>query len=394
MRFALSQLREHTHVLIPAILLLNFALPAKAAVIAQSTFDTDMGGWTTNKPSEVVWGPSLGNPDGYIAFNDTTTGEAQITAPESFLGDWSTLDGVGEIRFDHKIFSDGGGGFQAYRVFISGPAGSAEWTGSIPIGPTPWESIVSPLIEAEWSVSGNWVDVISNVTELRIRMELVVNGIGSGDIEGIDNVQLILSTPYPISPPPQQLTDSGCDFGTYNLGRWFSSGPTLVPSPGGADGLIVLVHGWTPLVVADDGSHLVIDNMKMAIETRLQAEGVDGDWNVLACHWEAGGIAPPSGEAVLRGARLGGLLANDALYSGYTKFHFIGHSTGAWLIDAAINLISAFREGAVTHATYLDAYAPKPCDTLSGGATWDEQYVEAPPSLPTSVRHQHPIQLL
>ena len=167
-----------------------------AATIAMSTFDSNLDGWTSNIPTEISWSSIGGNPGGYARHEDSTGNATFLLAPSSFLGDWSSLNGTGTISFDHKIFSAGTGinNFVAYQVAISGPDGSAIWLGSTPNQATDWLSITAPIVETSWSVTGTWLDILSNVDTLQIRIELVAND--GNDISGLDNIQLS-SVPIP-----------------------------------------------------------------------------------------------------------------------------------------------------------------------------------------------------
>jgi hypothetical protein len=182
-------------------LMVVLALNAHQSVNAQyasSTFDTGLDGWTSDAP-QITWEASGGNPDGYVRFSDEGAGGTHVLAPQKFLGDWSSLDGMESISFDHRLFDVGSGtvGFLPYDVGISGPGGEATWEGPTPSGPTDWLSVIVPLTQDEWSItSGAWEALLSNVTEFRIRIEVVNNAAGhpSGEIDGIDNVVL---TPEP-----------------------------------------------------------------------------------------------------------------------------------------------------------------------------------------------------
>jgi len=76
-------------------------------------------------------------------------------------------------------------GYTEYEVKIEGVLGhSAKWLGETPEGETDWVTVIVPLVETEWNVSGDWQDLLSNVTEFSIRIELV-NG---DDVDGLDNI--------------------------------------------------------------------------------------------------------------------------------------------------------------------------------------------------------------
>ena len=170
----------------------GFATTA-AAVTVLSTFDADEEGWTS-VPASVNFAAAGGNPGGYLHHVDASATSTYIIAPSQFLGDWSSGNSLGSVGFDHKIFSLGSvvNGFLPYEIRIAGSGDQATWFGATPAGTTDWLSLTAPLNEAAWSVTGNWSDLLLNVTDLRIRIELVDNGAGSGDSAGVDNVRLEL----------------------------------------------------------------------------------------------------------------------------------------------------------------------------------------------------------
>jgi len=173
-------------------------MSAQAAPMAVSTFDTDLDGWTPSPPGlpvpilpEVIWQPLGGNPGGFARFEDRSDATSYIEAPAKFLGDWSSLDGVGAIRYDHLIDDIGirPVGF-IYFTKLSGPGGSAAWYESIGPIPVGWATKTVPLNEPQWFVtSGTWADLLDDVQGFRIGIEAVSNELQeSGEIAGVDNV--------------------------------------------------------------------------------------------------------------------------------------------------------------------------------------------------------------
>jgi hypothetical protein len=165
------------------------------AAAAISTFDNGLEGWFSNTPGEVTWSSMNGNLDGYVSFTDASPNWSYIAAPDSFLGDWSHLDGTGRISYDQKIFSTGSViAYTPYSIEISGPGGSARWDRESPSGTTEWVHVEALLNEQNWTVnSGSWNDFLSNVDLFLIRIEMVTNSYAT-EITGIDNVHL---TPIP-----------------------------------------------------------------------------------------------------------------------------------------------------------------------------------------------------
>ena len=158
-------------------------------VITESDFASGIDGWTGN----ATWSSTGGNSGGYAQFVSAGSAPSDIIAPAKFHGDWSALNGIGRISFDHALFALGAdvGTIFPYSIEIGGPGGIARWNGPTPTQPTSWLSFLAPLDETFWSVSsGTWDGLLSNVQSFRIRIELVANPSGSADQAGIDNVRV------------------------------------------------------------------------------------------------------------------------------------------------------------------------------------------------------------
>jgi len=160
-----------------------------------TTFDADLGGWTSNTPGEIMWADAdpEGNPGGYARFEDATTEDTFLIAPAKYLGDWSALDGVEQLSYDHNVIWITGSAFSRspHTVTISGPGGQATWTGPFAPRDPGWNTFTAPMAESEWTVdSGAWNALLADVTSLSIRFEQFSNL----DISGMDNIIL---TPEP-----------------------------------------------------------------------------------------------------------------------------------------------------------------------------------------------------
>jgi hypothetical protein len=105
------------------VLVIGLFLASRALGVA-STFDSGLDGWTSNTPAEISWQASGGNPGGYVRFTDVSGDSTEIYAPAKFLGDWSGLDEVGLIAFDHRIYRVGvNPTFWPYRIALTGLGG-------------------------------------------------------------------------------------------------------------------------------------------------------------------------------------------------------------------------------------------------------------------------------
>ncbi len=205
-------------------LLWAFAWSPAAAIETWSTFDSGLEGWTLAGNGSLSHDPEGGNPGGYARFGDAwgPHGDGWLVAPAEFLGDWSALDAVGMLFWDHRVINGGEGPtYLRAQAAFSGPGGSAIFTSSDLLGHG-WRSFSAPIAESAWNVSGDWNALLNNVTELRIRIEGVHNVGPRLDIDGIDNVLL---TSY------GDLNADGCvdhaDLGIL-LGDWDCTGQDCV----------------------------------------------------------------------------------------------------------------------------------------------------------------------
>lgn len=223
---------------------------APPAIPVESTFDANLGGWTGH-PSEVSWVSTGGNPDGFARWQDAVSASPPLTAPNEFLGNWSSLDGVGFISYDQKIFSTGSFTSRgSFKVGISGPGGSATWYGPQAPNSCPgqpgcgWTTYFVPIIESEWTLtSGSWSALLSEVNGLVIHPELYSNILGT-ETQGIDNVRLA------IAAPTQNIIDAtyGMGAGSFELGAFVNGGglpPTASGYMGVASGDSTTITGWT-----------------------------------------------------------------------------------------------------------------------------------------------------
>jgi len=165
-----------------------------------SDFSTGLDGWSAVGSGTLSYSSTGGNPLGYAQYTDIggTVGDGGLVAPSKFLGNWSALNGIGQLKWDHIIISTGGGpDIVNEGAIISGPGGQATFTGSL--CQTTWTTFSAPINSANWTInSGSWNTILNNVTSLEIRIEGVHNSAGPLDVDGVDNVHL--------TPEPSALT--------------------------------------------------------------------------------------------------------------------------------------------------------------------------------------------
>ncbi len=163
-----------------------------------TTFDESLEGWSIPPEQlvDLIYMGAGGNPGGFALFGETNPTATEIEAPPVYLGDWSELDGVGRLQFDHKILELGelpdGPPYLPYEAVITGGANRARFV-SAETAVEEWNTVTVPIEETEWSIEkGTWSELLTNVESLRIRIELVANpGSTVDDQDGIDNVSLM-----------------------------------------------------------------------------------------------------------------------------------------------------------------------------------------------------------
>ncbi len=202
-----------------------FAAPA-SSLAQTSTFDANLEGWSGTAPG-LAWTGADGNPPGALSFSDATSDGSFAIAPPVFLGDWTDLEGDGQLSYEYKINSVGEdiSAFRPYEVRISGPGGEAAWIGLTPSGTTGWVQNVAPIVENSWTVTaGTWSSLISNVTSLQVRVEHVSNAGPVGDSGAMDNVSLAATPPaVPILSP---LGIGVLSASLLGVGAWRAGRPT------------------------------------------------------------------------------------------------------------------------------------------------------------------------
>lgn len=178
-------------ILLLCAFLIAFHMPGRAAVV--SDFNAGLDGWTAIGSGSLSHSVAGGNPLGFARFDDIpgAGGDGFLVAPAKFLGNWSTLDGIGVLNWDHIIVSLGDApDIVNASATIAGPGGGATYFGAL--HQTSWTTFSAPINSANWSInSGTWNAILANVTSLQIRIEAVHNDGPTLDVDGIDNVQLV-----------------------------------------------------------------------------------------------------------------------------------------------------------------------------------------------------------
>ena len=175
---------------------------ASAGVVNNAEFNSDLEGFGTSTSSEFTWQAAAESGfGGYVEFNDTSSISGFLYAPEAWLGDLSAFDGNSTFSFDHRVIAASSGTSRIpYELIIRGAGGTARWT-SAAIATNDWVTHDIEFEAESFDVSGaTWAEILSDVSSIELRVEIVANGSGQTDIEAIDNIRFMSSTiPAPAS---------------------------------------------------------------------------------------------------------------------------------------------------------------------------------------------------
>jgi hypothetical protein len=178
-----------------------FVSSGYAGILAISTFDTTVEGWT-GSGANVSWSGTQGNPVGSLNSIDASSDYAQVIAPAKFTGSWPgtwivsadimTLTPGSTTYWPGFLISDGN---TSYNFFFSTYANNTWQTFSAPLNSAQWTLVTSNI---EWydfnPPIGNesLATVLQNVTIFHIRTDLH----GGDDDVYLDNIK-VSTAPLP-----------------------------------------------------------------------------------------------------------------------------------------------------------------------------------------------------
>lgn len=149
----------------------------------------------------------------------------------------------------------------------------------------------------------------------------------------------------------------------------------------GKDHLIVITHGYIPPWQTSDESTAWVDSVSNSISQYLTSHGLN-NWQVAVYKWiegaeiplHRGGPQTALSNAKQDGKKLGEVIATD----GWTHVHFISHSAGGGLIQAASEAIkSSISSNTTVHCTFLDPFVGLNLQekySYGSSTDWTDQY--------------------
>ncbi len=224
-------MKFHLHLLVVALFI---PLPSYAT---ESTFSADNDGWTiidhlssTNPlpASEIQLiknDPQVSG--GRLVVQDIGNNWNWIVAPAKFRQSWASFT---DLKID--LITDDSSTLFNLRFFIADGVSSAWY--EFPLSGTAGKSVLNlsaPLQKSQWNVTGNWEQLIANVSAFHIRIDLNNNVASEADF--VDRVALINGTEppgptFPVSFPTVQGSGYQME-SSVNLKDWKNVGN---PVPG------------------------------------------------------------------------------------------------------------------------------------------------------------------
>ncbi len=162
-----------------------------------SEFEVDADGWGVSGGA-IYHHATLGNPGGFIEFEDNFDGAGYFSPPARFLGDLSQYD-QGSLSFDLKCtVSNNNTFFSAFGLVGIYSGGTNVQLDIVPdIWLDEWTAVTIPLTAATWGIGeSEWQALLADVTEIRITMDSQWDYY---DRTGIDNVCI---APVPTAAAP------------------------------------------------------------------------------------------------------------------------------------------------------------------------------------------------
>jgi hypothetical protein len=183
------------------VLLATASLPlgAQSGTLA-TTFDTDLGGWTTSG-GVAVYRASGGNPGGYLFVDNSEQDVVLAAAPQKFRGDLRAYSG-GTLSFDGNMLQRGpdppnrfwtdqeaaayGGNYGTVTIRGAGLVARKDLEPREPPLQS-WKHYSTPFTAAAFGVSeANWTSILTNVTGITVSLEAIYGQ----EMQGFDNFVL------------------------------------------------------------------------------------------------------------------------------------------------------------------------------------------------------------
>lgn len=144
------------------------------------------------------------------------------------------------------------------------------------------------------------------------------------------------------------------------------------------DSLIVVTHGWINRFesLVSPPNQTWIDTMSNNIDAYLALQGTT-NWQVFGYKWENNAWAFQAQTALYNARGEGVNLGSAIAVQGWSHVHFIGHSAGAEVIQAATEWIKAVSPSTTVECTFLDPFVGNDFAGVSNygnGSDWSDSY--------------------
>lgn len=159
--------------------------------------------WYSEGDGDFELNTTDGLPGQCLQVNDDATGDmVMLITPFSLIGDWSGATLTDSITYDLKPISSDPDLITGdpFLIQLNGPGGSATALPDFVPAMNQWQRIAVPIDPAAWTVtSGNWGDLLADVTLIRIRAEFITGD----EYVLMDNIGLSFSPAHGALGTPQ-----------------------------------------------------------------------------------------------------------------------------------------------------------------------------------------------
>jgi hypothetical protein len=197
--------------LVAFLAVLHFLTPLMGQTL-QSTFTSDLEGWTSSSGGFVTYSSVGGNPGGFLRQQDLDLADMFISAPSLFLGNQTVFLG-GSLSFDVKQLV-GIADYQPFGIVSLRSGTSVNIADIVPPGlpQSEWTTQSIVLNAASFGTSAaNFALILGNLTGLEVTLE---SQVGIVETVGFDNFRMSIAT----VPEPTALSIVGLL--SVGLGLW------------------------------------------------------------------------------------------------------------------------------------------------------------------------------
>ena len=307
---------------------------------AWSTDDYGLNIYVNGNPTGISRGPASGLPQQWETFELTNGFVTGLNTIDFVVSNsvWASYNPTGlrvELSGSARVSTSSG------LQIINQPTNQFVQAGATAMFTVGAEG--QPPLAYQWEFDGNLIAGASGASLSITNVQMTTAG---------DYSVIVSNASGSVTSAAAQLAILG-DGANGNQPVQISASGLVVQEPGKTN-LVIITHGWIPQfdpVVTTPIMPSWVTNMAQVIQAN-----VPNDWEVVALDWalDAWTVSPDS--ALDAGRIKGTLVGNRLAGQSWRHIHFVSHSAGSALIQAATDVIRTNAPSKVLHTTFLDPF--------------------------------------